>query len=223
MRFYLSSRTRLGVALAASSLVAVVLYALGAIFNDDMPYGYLFWNLVLAWVPLVLAVLLLRTLRSQPWSDWPPLLLTLLWLSFLPNSFYVITDLIHLQEIPRVDPLFDIAVFSAFVLNSLILGYLSLFIVHQELIKRLSKRMSTLLVGAVLLVSSFAVYIGRDLRWNTWDIVINPASVLFDVSDRLLHPAAHPKALSATIGFFLLLSSIYAVVWQMGRAWRSVK
>lgn len=223
MRFYLSSRLRLGIALLCSSLASLGLYAFSAASNDEVAYTYLLWNLALAWIPLVLILWLERVLRARLWSSWLPLFLTIIWLSFLPNSFYMITDFVHLHEIPRNDMLFDVVMFTSFVMNGMMLGYLSLYIVHQELLKRLSRRMSAALVGGVLLLSSFAIYIGRDLRWNTWDVLLNPASVIFDVSDRILNPAAHPTVFSTTISFFVLLASVYAVVWHIMRVSKAAK
>lgn len=219
----MSSRVRLGVALACASTVSLIFYFIGSLENDRYDYSYLIWNLFLAWLPLLLVVWLQRILHGHVWSSWLPLIITLLWLGFLPNSFYMITDYIHLHEISRVNMLFDVVMFTSFILNGLVLGYLSLYLVHTEFLKRLSRRASSLLVGGVLLLTSFAIYIGRDLRWNTWDVVFNPASVIFDVSDRIINPAAHPQVFSTTISFFILLTIIYVVVWQMMRAARTQK
>ncbi|HTH72470.1 MAG TPA: DUF1361 domain-containing protein [Candidatus Pristimantibacillus sp.] len=223
MRWYSSTRARLGLALLASSLVSVGLWAAGAISNHSAALGYLIWNLALAWIPLFLAVWLELVLRDRLWSSWLGLLATVIWLGFLPNSFYVLSDFVHLTEIPRIDIVFDTIIFGSFAVNGLFLGYLSLYLVHGELRKRLSAKTSTLLVGAVLLLSSFAIYVGRDLRWNTWDVILSPASLLFDVSDRIINAGAHPQVVSTTLGFFLLLSSTYAVVFFGAKALRQQK
>lgn len=222
-RWYLSTRARLGLALLVSSLVSVAFWVVGAITNHSLDLFYLVWNLAIAWIPLLLALWLERTLRMRLWSSWLPLVITLLWLGFLPNSFYVLSDFVHLTEVPRADIVFDVVMYASFGLNGLILGYLSLFLVHGELRKRLSARMSYLFVSGVLLLSSFAIYIGRDLRWNTWDVIFSPASLLFDVSDRLLNVGAHPQVVSTTLSFFLLLMSMYVVGLYMVRALRQQK
>ena len=113
--------------------------------------------------------------------------------------------------------------FGSFAVNGLILGYLSLAMVHGELQKRLSARFAGAIVAGVLLLSSFAIYIGRDLRWNTWDVVVSPTSLIFDVSERLLNIGAHPQVLSTTLSFFILLGSIYVVVSYVVRALRQEK
>lgn len=78
-------------------------------------------------------------------------------------------------------------------------------------------------LSVLVLVGSFAIYIGRDLRWNTWDILLNPASILFEVSDRLLAPAAHPEVFWTTFGYFVLIMCTYVTVWYLARAVRQQK
>ncbi len=216
----MSTRAKLGLALAGSSVVSVGFWVVGAFSNHSSDFWYLNWNLFLGWLPLLLALWLDRILRTKLWSSWLALLATLLWLGFLPNSFYVISDFVHLTEVPRVDIVFDTVMLASFGVNGLVLGYLSLFMVHGELRKRLSAKVSGALVAGVLALSSFAIYVGRDLRWNTWDVIVSPASLLFDVSDRIINAPAHPQVISITISFFVFLGSLYLVVWYLARALR---
>lgn len=66
-----------------------------------------------------------------------------------------------------------------------------------------------------LLLSSFAIYLGRYLRWNTWDIIINPAGLIFDVSDRIINPGTYSLTFIVTAVFFVVLGSAYAVVYRL--------
>ncbi len=219
----MSTRTRLGLALLGASSVSVILWGLGAIINGATDYSYFIWNLFLAWVPLGLALWLEKILQTSLWSGWGALLVTAAWLLFLPNSFYVVSGFVHLMELPRADLLFDVVMFASFGLNGLILGYLSLFLVHGQLRKRLSARTTTLLVSGVLLASSLAVYTGREMRWNSWDILISPAGVLFDVSDRLINAPTQPEIILITFAYFAVLSSTYAVILYLVRALKQHK
>jgi uncharacterized membrane protein len=216
MRIYISARTRLWLALAGSSLVSVVLFLANVHTTHSWEFAYLIWNLFLAWTPLLFTFWLLRVLRRKLWSSWEALLVTVIWLSFLPNSFYMISDFVHILEVPPARVLYLVVVFSSFILNGVILGYLSLFQVHQELLKRLSKRTSAILVSLVLIVCSFAIYIGHDLRWNSWDLLRDPGGILVDVSNHVTDAIAYTTALS----FFLLLASLYVVVWYTARTMR---
>jgi uncharacterized membrane protein len=72
-----------------------------------------------------------------------------------------------------------------------------------------------MMVAVVLLLCSFAIYLGRYLRWNSWDVLINPAGIIFDVSEPFISPTSHPQAFTTTLMFFVLLGSIYAVIYRL--------
>lgn len=217
-----SPRNEFVVALGVGTLAALLLFLWGAYRNHTFYYSYLSWNLMLAWLPLLFAVLLVRSLRRKLWSAWEPLGYSLLWLLFLPNSFYMISDFIHLRDVPSVDILFDAVMFSAFIYTGVLLGITSLYLVHRELKRRLQPLTAAGLIGLTLLVSSFAIYIGRDLRWNSWDVVTNPGGLLFDVSDRFLRPEAYPQMLVTLFSFFILLSSMYVLAYHGAKAIRKL-
>jgi uncharacterized membrane protein len=205
-------------AILLSNLVSVVLFGLRVVGTDNTQYWFLFWNLLLAWTPVLFAWLLVGKLKKQIWKEPMPMFLTLLWLGFLPNSFYLMSDLIHLHNTGDIGMLFDIVLFLSCIWNGLLAGMISLVMVHRQLLKRRSTNFATLLIGGVLLLNSFAIYLGRSLRWNTWDLLVSPAGLLFDVSERIIHPFAHPQVFVTTLTFFVLLSSIYFVVWNFVQA-----
>lgn len=176
---------------------------------------------MLAWISLFITLWLEWTIHRKLWSSWYALAVTGLWLLLLPNTFYMISDFVHIQEVGRVDLLYDVVMFASFIFNGLFLGLVSLYVVHWELAKRISARASATFIGLIILLCSFAIYIGRELRWNTWDILTNPSSVLFDVSDRVLNPREHPQAFTTTISFFVLLATTYSVLWYMAKVARN--
>lgn len=197
------------VTLAGLSLVSFGFLVAGVLRAGRFDDWYLLWNLFLAWLPLLFAYGLVRVVARDSWSSWPAIGLTLIWLAFLPNSFYIVSDLIHLQDMPRQYILFDSLMFSLFVITGLLLGYGSLYMVQTQLRRRLSRLWTGAVVSVLLLLCSFAIYLGRELRWNSWDVLVNPAGILFDVSERLIDPLAHPSAFSVTTMFFVFLSSLY--------------
>ncbi|GAC1387919.1 MAG: hypothetical protein NVS1B7_2080 [Candidatus Saccharimonadales bacterium] len=201
--------------LLVSNSLSVALFVIRIVGSGTNRYGFMFWNLFLAWLPLIFSTLLVRCLRSKSWRHWHNIVLSLLWLGFLPNSFYLITDLVHLQTTGDINILFDTVMMVSFIFNGLVFGYISLFQIHQQLLKRFSRGWTWFIVEGILLIASFALYLGRSLRWNSWDVLFNPAGLLFDVSDRFVHPISYPEAFLTTTTFFLLLVIIYVVVWQL--------
>ncbi len=207
-------RTQFVMALGVSTLVSIGFFSYGAWRNSSLDFDYLIWNLFLAWMPLGFAFWLTTVLKRKLWSSWEGLAASILWLVFLPNSFYMISDFIHLLDAPRVDVLYDTIMFTSFIYTGVLLGFSSLYLVHLQLKRRFTPPTATVLLGITLLVCSFAIYVGRDLRWNSWDILINPGGLLFDISDRLQHPASYPQMFVTVVSFFALLASMYWLAWR---------
>lgn len=198
-----------------SSLVSGLLFIARATALQRMDYWYLNWNLFLAWVPLLFAYFLVRYIAKKPWLTWQGVGLTFLWLVFLPNSFYLATDFIHLLESPQNALLFDVVLILSFTLNGFLLGYITVLALHQALLRKLAPRAAHGLIAVVFLLCSFAIYLGRYLRWNTWDIISNPLGLLFDVSERFINPSLHEQTFRTTALFFVLITTFYVVLWQL--------
>jgi uncharacterized membrane protein len=150
--------------LASLSVLSVILLLIGVARGNGWSDWYLIWNLFLAWIPFGLAVVIARTASQQQWSSWRGIGLSLAWLVFLPNSFYMVSDYIHLHDMVRISVLYDALTFTCFILNGLLLGYASLFLVQSQLRNRVSRLSNELFVAVMLLLCSFAIYLGRDLR-----------------------------------------------------------
>ncbi len=205
-------------ALLLSNLLSVFLYLLRVFGAHDFRYWFLFWNLALAWLPLLFAWQLLNHLERSRWLNWVGIILTFVWLGFLPNSFYLISDLIHLKNTGEVSLLFDAVLFISFIFNGFVSGFISLYIVHRELLRRIDRTAAHSIIAGVILLCSFAIYLGRSLRWNTWDVLVKPAGVIFDVSERIINPVSHPQSFVTTFTFFALIGTMYMVVWQLVKA-----
>ena len=202
-------------ALLASSAVSLGLFTYGAWRNHSFEeFSFLPWNLVLAWLPFVFALRLMMVLKRKLWSSWEGLTLSVLWLVFLPNSFYMISDFIHLEDVRRLNILYDTLMFTAFIYTGVALGFSSLYIIHIQLRRRLNTYEANIWIAFTLLIASSAIYLGRDLRWNSWDIITNPGGLLFDISDRLQHAASYPQMFLTVSIFFIVLSSMYGLLWQ---------
>lgn len=209
-------------ALLGAHLVSILLFLARSADADNPRYWFLIWNSFLGLVPLVLAWCLMQYLTKYRWLSWQNLALTLLWVSFLPNSFYMVSDLIHLHQTVEVSLLYDAVMFTSFITNGFLAGFLSVYLVHRQLLRRFSAQSAHALIGAVFLLCGFAIYLGRFLRWNSWDLFLHPVAVLFDITSSFMSPS-NQGLLGTTLGVFLLLSSTYAVAWAMVRAVRAEK
>lgn len=164
---------------------------------------FLPWNLFLAWIPWVAARGVER-LRGGVASAAAGAV----WLAFLPNAPYLVTDLVHLRPRPPVPASFDVLLFASFALAGCALGWASLETVHARLARAAGRARAALAVGAVLLLTGFGVYLGRFGRWNSWDLVARPHGVLADAAGAL----GDPRALAFSVGFAAFVGAGYLLL-----------
>ncbi|MFO1482217.1 MAG: DUF1361 domain-containing protein [Verrucomicrobiaceae bacterium] len=168
-------------------------------------YRFMLWNLFLAAIPLGLSLGLMRINRL---AFAVPLLG--LWLLFFPNAPYVLTDLMHLNEHNGSVPKWlDLLMLLSFGLVSLWLGFQSLQIVQHWFARYFSHAAGWGVAIASLGLSGFGIYLGRFLRWNSWDFIRRPHLLLGDIATRFLEPFNHARTWGVTLGFGALLILAY--------------
>lgn len=211
---------RLAKLLVLTNFVSIGFFVLRFVGAENTRYWFMLWNLTLAWVAPLIAWYLFKRLNRTSWGSWFNIALTVLWLGFLPNSFYIVTDMIHLKPTGEINIIFDAVLLTSFVFNGFIAGFIGTFLVHKQLLHRLSSRVSMAIVTGVFILSSYAIYLGRVLRWNTWDALLHPAGLLFDISDNIIHPLDHLQSFVVTISFTVLITSFYLLFWELLQALR---
>ena len=202
--------------LAGLSLFVVGMLAVRMLYTGTSVHGWLAWNLFLAWIPFLLALLVYE--RARAGASWRVLVpLGLLWLAFFPNAPYLITDLKHLGHGAQVPVLYDVLLLSAAAWLGLLLGLTSLFLVHAVARRLIGVLDAWALVVAVLALSSFGIYLGRVQRWNSWDVVVHPQSLALQIGGGLLHPLNHPRPLGLTVLLTSFLLVSYLVLYSFAR------
>lgn len=197
-----SGRLRLTFFLAAFSLFCVALSVFRVFLAGT--YGYLFlnWNLFLAILPwLLTSVVVLRKVKSRV-----AILLAMgIWLLFFPNCLYMLTDLIHLRQIEDAPVWLDLIIVLSFAWAGLCYGFVSLMDIESFLKERFkaAPRIVTGLSVCMIYLAAFGIYIGRFLRWNSWDLFGNPTELIHGIFDRFT--AGND---SRVIGFTLLMGTL---------------
>jgi uncharacterized membrane protein len=192
--------------LAAASVLAVAALQADIHETGSSFYSFLTWNLILAWVPLVAALACNAFARSA--SSRLATGAGVIWLLFFPNAPYMLTDYIHIRESPVAGPLWwDVLMLSSFVWTSLMLGFLSLYLMQEVWRAYWGSLVSWLLVTLALGLGSFGVYLGRFVRLNSWDALLHPASVAHIIATQLENPVQQPRLLGVVVlltGFMLI-------------------
>ncbi|RYY40199.1 MAG: DUF1361 domain-containing protein [Chitinophagaceae bacterium] len=194
--------------LLALAVFPVALSVFRFVYTGSRFFLFLNWNLLLALLPFLLTRQLLRRID---WIEhkWIFRTVFLLWLLFLPNAFYIVTDLLHLRQRSGLPLWYDLVLILAFAWTGLLLGVLSLWQMERVLLARWGMRRSWLFVFPVLALCSFGVYIGRYLRYNSWDVLSDPFDLMRDLFDLFRHPIANRFDWSMIICFFGFLLLVY--------------
>jgi uncharacterized membrane protein len=171
---------------------------------------FLIWNLFLAWVPYGIALLI----RSEQ-SKWTRYSLFCVWLLFFPNAPYLITDLLHLRERLPVPLWYDMLTFFSFAWTGLIFGYLSLVRIQKLFFAKWGLWGSHLITAGLWLLAGLGIYIGRFLRWNSWDILAQPGALLADLGSIFIHPHLHWPTMGAGILLSVLLFLGFSTIREM--------
>ncbi len=205
------------------SVLSLGLLGLRFINTGSDRFSFMAWNLFLAWLPMLWAYLLASGLKTNRWLSFKNVLLSFLWLAFLPNTFYLVTDFIHLRGSTLSNVLYDSVMFMSFALTGVILGCMSVYLVHRELAKRWPRNTVWAFLLIFFVLSSLAIYLGRYLGWNSWDLVANPLYILLDLSNRLTNPDSLTVTLGTTVLFFGFITAAYVAFYAGIKAVRASK
>ncbi len=196
-----NKQTALFKLLAILSAYCMLLLAFRIWMTGTVFYGFLVWNLFLAYIPFAIGSIIIFKMPKKPVA----LLLLFIWLLFLPNAPYIITDIFHLKQQKLMPEWFDLLLVISFAINGLLLFFLSVRDVYTILLKHFSSTKTTIITLCIFFLTGFGVYLGRFLRFNSWDMLTNPKQLLFEIAEHIFQPVLHPRAWGFTLGFGTLL------------------
>jgi uncharacterized membrane protein len=149
------------------TLFSVVLLTYRIIKSEELSYIFLAWNLFLAFIPWWISDYMKRQ-EKLTYIHFP---IILLWLLFLPNAPYILTDLFHLKPRPDLPLWYDLILVLSFALTGVMVFFKSL----KDMLTLLSDRMGqfyvTIITPVLFWLVAYGLYLGRYLRFNSWDIV----------------------------------------------------
>lgn len=166
--------------------------------EGNFRYAFLVWNLFLAYVPVGMVMIYKYHLRARSYR----MAMMGAWLLFFPNAPYILTDYIHLQS---YSTLLDFLLISIYALLGLVAGFYSLRVLQIDS-RTLQNGLS---IPVLFFLTSIGVYLGRFIRWNSWDIIEHPIRIIKDVFDLFMHPIQNGWALGFIGIFTLLLIVLY--------------
>src|SRR6185503_8401419 len=197
-------------ALMFASGISIALVVARILWTGRLHYGFLIWNLLLAWFPLMFALLACDRFEKGKSARRGFALFALAWLLFFPNAPYIFTDLTHLWHGYRPHFWLDLMLILVCALTGLVLGFVSLYLMQTVVARRFGWMVSWLFVAMAAGLSSFGVYLGRFMRFNSWDPVLRPWRI-FQGLDSLEGHLFH----LTTFGFLVLFATFLFLAYVM--------
>jgi uncharacterized membrane protein len=213
-RAWIWSRFLLTVAMVLPVGMCLALVAVRATATGAVRDGFLVWNLFLGVLPFPFALITDLLLRQKKWFLSLPF--AGLWLLLLPNSPYLMTDLVHFTT-SNVPDWYDTLLYGSFAVTGVLLGFGSVALIHSAVRDRFGRKRGWGIALASLMLSAFGIYLGRIERWNSWNILESPRLLAKSV----LAPIRDPLDNIRTVGFVFLYSAFlvlgYLAVAMIGR------
>jgi uncharacterized membrane protein len=169
------------------------------------------WNVFLALIPPIFGWLVL-IVRQKAFK----VACALIWFLFLPNTLYLITDLIHLiRQWHHVHLPGQIALalqYLTLVLIGLVTFILALYPVEKTLLRSSwlkKKSLIPLLIIAMNFFIGIGIVLGRVMRINSWDVIVDISKVIS--SSVSIFNSLELMLLVVFIGVF---ANVYYFVWR---------
>lgn len=198
-----------------SCAFSCLLLMVRAIATSYLTYFFLLWNLFLGIIPYLISHRLPASIyilgkRTRLW------VMLSVWLLFIPNSFYILTDLFHLDKFDAAPKWFDLLLIFSFAWNGWLLGIISVRRIEYILTETYGKKFSFAIVFMVMWLNAFGIYIGRYLRFNSWDIVMQPFSLFNEITAILFHPFSNKMEWSMITVYTIFMTLFYSTMKKLG-------
>ena len=203
--------------LAGATIFSVAIWRVRTEFSGTGRYGFLIWNLFLAWIPFIIAYFTYTLTLNRKWIYVVIPLAAFLWLIFFPNAPYILTDFQHLAYPSPSDDLpvwYDVMMLIWFAFTGLLLGMVSLFLMQEIIRREFGRWVGWTFVALVTSLTSAGVYVGRFLRWNSWDILQNPIGLAAYTFERVQNPSLQAIGFTSLFAVFFLF--LYITLYTFG-------
>jgi len=175
--------------------------------TEHFSFFFLLWNLLLASLPywMISRYYKLKTSKGR----FAIIAGTLL---FLPNAPYLLTDLFHLTKNLVAPMWFDLVL----ILSFSILGLLLFIITAEKLFTILStffksRAAFSCVKFLIILSNGYGIYLGRYLRFNSWDVISNPDDLALRMYQSVFDRNNYKETLAITITFAIFLYLVFEI------------
>ena len=202
-------------ALVFASAACVAMVVARSVVKDSGPTSrYLLWNLALAWIPLGFAFSAYRCFARRGGRNLSFISCALAWFFFFPNAPYITTDVVHIHDDHLTASWFQLISIMAYAWTGLSLGYISLYLMQEVVRARFGRLIEWLFVLVMLGAATLGIYLGRFLRWNSWDLLHHTFWHLRKAY-QIAQQADRPEGLTFKPLMFVFLLLSYGILYSL--------
>ena len=201
--------------LILSCFFSIFLMGFRIFYTGEPLFLFLVWNLFLALIPYFISRRIIKKANSNKrfffWAG------TIVWLLFLPNSFYILTDLFHLDMNETVPLWFDLALLLSFAWSGLLAGTLSIRHMERYFEVNYGPASDLFFLYPVMFLNALGIYIGRYLRFNSWDVLTDPFQLVKEIVYLFIHPLRNRFDWSMILCYSVLMTIIYLSIKKLSK------
>jgi uncharacterized membrane protein len=202
-----SKITRLLLQLTVMSMALLVYRILK---SNSLTYIFLAWNLFLAWIPWLISEYSIKEKNSTTFT-LKEICICISWLLFLPNAPYILTDFVHFHTRAALPFWFDLLLLLSFSLTGLLLFMFSFYGFSLKVLSTFRLKYQKLITYALFGLCGYGLYLGRCLRYNSWDVISNPFGLIASMFRSLTDPHWFRETFGMSVLFALFLYFGYKV------------
>ena len=193
------------------SVLAITLLLLRVKITNSTYLLFLIWNLFLAYIPYFLSSSIYKNFFNTS-KKTQNSFYGLVWLLFIPNSFYILTDFTHLHFKTTFQFSLDMLIISGFSFVGFYVGLLSIHTIRQLVIAKYGNTKGYIFILTISFLSAFGIYLGRVLRFNSWDIISKPIQLAYTSIYALF--SLETIIYTLQLGTIILISYILFYYWK---------
>ncbi|MFK7782197.1 DUF1361 domain-containing protein [Psychroserpens sp.] len=203
LKTHILNRFKILTVLTMSVALSIILLMIRVKLHQSFYLLFLVWNLFLAIIPFAITTIMTGELKPNKLKF---VFAFCIWLLFLPNAPYIITDLLHLRSSQLHLMWLDVLVIVSFALNGLVLFMFSLSDMEKLLRYYLKPKWISPLMLVIFGLTAFGIYLGRFLRYNSWEILNHPEALFSDILIIITKPNTEAWIFTMTFASFLAIT-----------------
>ncbi len=185
-------------------------------FVNDYPVVGVIWNIFLLLIPFSLAWFLTKYWQKNKFKRIYQQIIALaiwfLWLLFIPNAAYIVTDVRHISGFCADTTVYKICTQNAWMIIFFFVyatvGWVALVYLLRQMrsliVDMKGRQFGIYFIALIIPLISLGVLLGLVNRWNSWEFFISPLDIFYSIKLYFISWIYFRNFIVFTLGFYIL-------------------